>query len=179
MSRRLSREVMPRTATVMTLLAVCVPVAVAIGVLAYETVPSFNAYLNRLLFAKLETASAEERMSWNAQAFRNFLDTWGLGAGMGSVRASNFIIACLASLGVIGTALYAIFLFLFAQTPISHLTGERHVIVRALRAGCLALLIRAVITKATPDLELLFFAMGGMAVGLAAMTVRDQRPPPA
>jgi len=78
---------------------------------AYQMVDPVTAFLDRSLFDKLDSQSGVERMSWNAQAFRNFTETAYMGAGLGSVRASNWFLACLGSLGLIGTVLYLSCLF--------------------------------------------------------------------
>lgn len=175
--RLVRRVVGRRVVALLGLLVVLAPIAATGLVLAYELSPAVGAYFDRLLFDKLASDSGVERMSWNAQAIRNFLDTWTVGAGLGSVRASNWLLACLASLGLLGTALYLAFIgsvFLCAPPPGDRsrgLPGDRRdeaaIVVRALQAGCLALLLRALVTKSTPNLELSFFAMAGLAAGLA------------
>lgn len=135
---------------------------------AYELILPVENFLDRALFNKLEGDSGVERMGWNAQAFQNFIDTMGFGAGLGSVRASNWLLATLASLGVIGTLLFMGFLLsvLYGREG-QHGMDQRSVVIRSLRAGCLALLISAMLTAATPDLGLTFFAFAGLIAGLS------------
>ena len=167
-ARIVKRDVGLRVAWILGGLAAATPVAGAGLAVAYQTVPEFAAYLDRLLFNKLTSSSGVERMSWNMQALRNFADTWAIGTGLGSVRASNWLVACLASLGLLGTGLYLVFIAsVFRAAPPERL-GETAVVARALKMGCLALLAQAMLTTATPNLELGFFAMAGLAVGLAA-----------
>jgi hypothetical protein len=146
---------------------------------AYQLVDPVTAFLDRALFDKLDTASGVERMSWNAQAWRNFLDTSGFGAGLGSVRASNWLIATLGSLGAIGTALYLAFLAALARLPAPRGPGAPEgaaAVVVALQAGCLAMLLSALLTHATPDLGLFFFALAGLAAGLSRGASLESRP---
>ena len=63
----------------------------------------FQSLLDTFVFNKLNTASGEERSAWNSQALQSFMDTYGFGVGNGSARASSFLIATLAGLGVLGT----------------------------------------------------------------------------
>ncbi|WP_163850756.1 hypothetical protein [Pseudooceanicola aestuarii] len=134
---------------------------------AYELVQPVQAFLDRALFNKLAGASGVERMSWNAQAWHNFVDTLGLGAGLGSVRASSWGVAVLASLGVVGAVLYLRLLAGVLTGPVEQGGDpQRAVVVRSLRAACLALLLSAMLTQATPDLGLAFFAFAGLAAGL-------------
>jgi hypothetical protein len=49
---------------------------------------------------KLGSASGVERTSWNMVGLRAFFETFGLGAGIGSVRTSSFLVGVLANLGI-------------------------------------------------------------------------------
>lgn len=167
MGTTVSRRIGWVTGVVLALL----PVVVLSVMWAYETMPGVRAFLDRSLLNKMETDSGVERMSWNAQAFRNFLDTWMLGAGLGSVRASNWIIASLATLGAIGTGLIVAWVWAVLRVRAVRDTPEVTVMIRALQVGCLGLLIRALVVKASPNLDVLFFAMAGAAVGLARAKV--------
>lgn len=134
--------------------------------LAYLLIEPVNAFLDRALFDKMGTASGVERMSWNTQAWRNFLETWGVGAGLGSMRASNWLLACLGSIGALGTALFLCFVAALARLPAGG-EAERAPVIGALKSGCFALFISANLTAPTPDLGIFFFAMAGLATGLA------------
>ena len=50
-------------------------------------------------------SSAAERMYWDYTAIRAFIDTFGVGVGFGSTRASSFLLTTVASSGVIGVFL--------------------------------------------------------------------------
>ena len=145
--------------------------AVVAGFAAYTFVPTVEAFFDRALFDKLEGASGVERASWNAQALRNFADTWGLGAGLGSVRASSWAVAVLASLGLVGAFLYAGFLrAVLAPRGAWRGSDAQGIVADAGRAGCVAMLVAAVLTLPTPDLTLPFYALAGIAAGLARGT---------
>ncbi len=143
--------------------------------LAYHMVEPVTAFLDRALFDKLDGASGVERMSWNAQAFVNFRETWFLGAGLGSVRASNWLMAVLASLGVIGAALFAAFFTTLARAPLPK-DDLRGPVVGALKAAALAFLISAMLTASTPDLGVIFFAVCGLIAGLSRGAQLESRP---
>lgn len=143
---------------------------------AYELLDPVRAFFDRSLFGKLEGASGVERLSWNTQAFQNFLDTWGLGTGLGSVRASSWLFATLASVGWIGTLLFALFLgslFTLRQTEAVH--GDGDATLAALKAACFAWLLSSMLTNATPDLGLSFFACAGVAAGLSRGSILAAR----
>ncbi|KAF0676933.1 hypothetical protein [Profundibacterium mesophilum] len=134
---------------------------------SYELVDPVTAFFDRAIFDKLGTQSGVERMSWNAQAFRNFLDTSLLGAGMGSVRASNWLLASLACLGLIGTALYLWFLVLVLRAPAPRGDGQGAAVLSGLKAACVAMFLNALLTAASPNLGVFFFALAGLAAGLS------------
>jgi hypothetical protein len=165
--RRLRRRVRRRSAGIWAAAAVLSWLG-AIGLFAaYELVDPVSAYLDRALFEKLEGSSGIERMSWNGQAFRNFLDTWMIGAGLGSMRASNWLLACLGGIGVIGTGLFLAFLGATAALREQGGDAERAVVIQALKAACLAQFCAAMLILPTPDLGLFFFLLAGLAAGLA------------
>lgn len=148
----------------------------AIAVFAsYEYVTSVQAFLDRALFNKLDGASGVERLSWNAQAFKNFWDTGMMGAGLGSVRASSWIMATIASLGILGTALFFAFIFSILLPSKGGIADPRLNVVRALQSSCVALLISACLTGATPDLGIFFFAVCGLAAGLRRGVILEQQ----
>jgi len=141
---------------------------------AYQFADPVTSYLDRALFDKMGSSSGVERMSWNAQAFRNFTDTLGMGAGLGAIRASNWLLACLGSIGAIGTALFVAFLASLARLPATAAPG--HVAaIRALKAACLAQFVSAMLTHPTPDLGIFFFALAGLAAGLSRGGVLESR----
>ncbi|NOX40225.1 MAG: hypothetical protein GXP05_06845 [Alphaproteobacteria bacterium] len=145
-------------------------VALAISVLlfaSYQLVDSISQYFDEILFDKVRSSSGVERSSWNAQAWQNYRDTWGLGAGLGSVRASNWLLASLASVGLIGTGLYLAFLVSVMRLSTCSENFNRDACISSLKSGCLAMLMSAMLTSATPDLGIFFFALAGLATGLS------------
>jgi len=134
---------------------------------AYQLADPVTAFLDSVLFDKAASSSGVERMSWNTQAWQNLVDTNLIGAGLGSVRASNWLFACLASFGVLGTGLYLAFLAGIARLPFRGLGPARSTTVQALKSAGLAMLISAMLTSATPDLGIFFFALAGMVAGLS------------
>lgn len=153
--------------------------AVAFGLyVLYSVEPGFASFIDRSLLNKLSSDSGVERMSWNRQALINFWDTYMLGAGLGSVRASNWIVATLATTGVIGSVLMGSFLWRLFRMPLSALSDDGRRLALALQMGCVGCLCRAVVVKATPNLDFLFFGMAGMIVGLSLSAARRSEPIP-
>ncbi|MEL7547292.1 MAG: hypothetical protein AAGJ84_11610 [Pseudomonadota bacterium] len=148
------------------------PLTVAGVFVLAETNPGFGAYFDRLLFSKLESDSGVERMMWNRHALNTAIESNLIGVGLGSVRSSNFLIACLSTLGLIGSLIYFGLLLSFSLSrPIGNVRDERTILAHAARGACLALFCKAIVTKSSPDLEVVFFAFLGVAVLL-------QRPMP-
>ena len=165
-SQALRRAVSEREVTIALVALLSGWAALLAVAVSYELVPAVTAFVDDTLLDKLGSSSGVERMSWNAQAWRNFLDTWGMGAGLGSVRASSWLMACLGSIGLAGTAIYLGFLAALARLP-GGAEPVRHTVVSALLCGCAILVLEAMLTKATPDMGVMFFAMAGMATGLS------------
>lgn len=139
---------------------------------AYQLVEPVTAFLNESLFDKLGSESGIERMSWNAQALRNLTDTWMLGAGLGSARASNWLLSSLGSIGLPGTALFLAFLASVLRMKVRAPGSDLDSVATALKWGCVATLSCEILIASTPNLGVFFFAMAGLATGLARSTQR-------
>lgn len=131
---------------------------------------------------KLSTQSGVERALWNRQAIEVFFDTSGLGAGVGSVRASSFLVALLSNVGVVGTALYAAFLLAVLRgdrRPVDD--PYRGAVEAAAQASCGALLASAAISSGGVDLGLPFYLLAGIGssrLHAAAAPAPHRRPAP-
>ncbi len=143
----------------------------------YELVEPVTAFLNETLFDKLGSDSGVERMSWNAQALKNLTDTWLIGAGLGSARASNWLLSSLGSIGVPGTALFAAFLIAVFRMQVRAAGTAADMTVQALKWGCVATLVTEILIASTPNLGVFFFAMAGLATGLARSTQGEAAKP--
>ncbi|WP_419829249.1 hypothetical protein [Methylobacterium sp.] len=71
---------------------------------------SLSDYLDILIFNKSVSQSGVERASWNSYAWQSVINTWGVGVGLGTTRASSFALALLSNCGVVGAFFYIIFL---------------------------------------------------------------------
>lgn len=121
--------------------------------------------IDSMLLNKLSTDSGIERSSWNKQAWQNFFDTFGFGAGNGSVRASSFPVAVIASLGFMGALTYGAFLLsIVLGNRFEGLTSFSEIVAsRAARSACIAWLIAASVSGALIDLGLPFFVFSALA----------------
>ncbi|AXI46692.1 hypothetical protein C1J03_12060 [Sulfitobacter sp. SK012] len=160
------REKKPMTAFVV--LGATLPLVLGVLLAAYGLLPNLRAMIDGMFVTKIASDSGVERLVWNLQALRNFRDTYGFGAGLGSVRASSWLVSCLGSLGLIGTGVFVWFIAAVttARPNGPHSATAKVETAAALQAGCLAILLQSLITKPYPNLEAPFFAMAGIAVGL-------------
>ncbi|MEO1721146.1 MAG: hypothetical protein AAFR84_01940 [Pseudomonadota bacterium] len=78
--------------------------ALSIGILAVEIHGGGVGakILNELIFSKSTSTSGLERGALALGGFQAFVDTYGLGAGVGSVRANGYVSALVAAVGVPG-----------------------------------------------------------------------------
>lgn len=121
------------------------------------------------LLAKGTTDSAVERGSWNAQAWQVFLDTDGLGAGIGATRGSNYALVLLSNLGVIGLGLFVLLLLrLTLSRTAPGLVAEERATVWAARIGMLTTLVPSLLVGTVYDLGTLFYCLAGIAASGSA-----------
>ena len=152
----------------MMLFIVGAPIVVLILGVAIALNDDASSYVmdlaDTIFLNKMSTGSGIERSTWNRQAVQVFFDTYGFGAGNGSLRASSFPLAVLASLGIVGSALFTFFFVtLFAQKP-SRAEDPLDLANRqAAKSACLAGLITATTSGALTDMGLLFFIFGALA----------------
>jgi hypothetical protein len=150
-----------------TAAVLCVPLLILALILAaqldLDTSKPVRDYLDALIFSKSNTDSAIVRSSWNSSALQNFLDSYGFGLGLGTVRASSYPIAVLSNVGIPG----AIFCLLFAITGFLRRRGTPGSFAAdvrlAARNACLAIIIGDTFAGTTVEQGLLFYVLAGTA----------------
>jgi hypothetical protein len=100
-------------------------------------------FVDAAILSKAGSSSGVERMGWNAQGITNFFDTYGIGVGLGSIRASSFLVVLLGSLGVVGAVCYGMFVgkSLLSPVPVEYAFTERAVCYAARHAMISALIV--------------------------------------
>ncbi|MFT3691029.1 hypothetical protein [Paenirhodobacter sp.] len=156
-----------------TVLVLSLPFLTAFVVLAALLHPQTSAmiqtYVDTVVLSKMQTDSGVERSSWNAVAMANFLDTGGLGVGLGTIRTSSLATALLAGGGLIGTLLYAVFFgaaFLVNPGPKGSLARD---VRTAARNGCLCLVAGDLLISSTIDQGLFFYVLAAIASARPAL----------
>lgn len=124
------------------------------------------------LFKKMDSDSGIERGSWNLQAWTNFIDTYGVGTGLGSARSSSFLLVLLSNLGVIGCLLFGAFLLTAFRSAFGAGSGHDVAVARAAGLAALAALIAASISATVFDLGMAFYAYAAAAAAPLLATER-------
>ena len=92
-------------------------------------------------------------------------------AGLGSARASSFVLVLLSNLGVVGTMIFVIFAIAVFTARLPKYDPERNediAAVRAAKLGFYAVLVTATISGTVYDLGLTFYILAG---GVAALSL--------
>lgn len=157
-----------RAMVLYTVLTVSFPIMLILAWAIYTFNPVIPGLIDQVLLTKISSESGVERMAWNTQAVQNFFDTWGLGTGIGAVRASGWLFSNIASLGLLGTVFMMWFVAdSLGARPVREERGTgRAENAAALQAAACALLVQAMTTAPYPNLGASFFGVLGIAVGL-------------
>jgi hypothetical protein len=171
------RITLGRSTSQQALYLVALPITVLLIAIGAMLLPSFFGVVENIfddaIFNKLESDSGIERTQWNEQAIRSFFDTMGMGAGLGSVRASSLPIALLANVGVIGTLLFGALLVSVARAiPSSNRHSNDEELGRSGAVAALVLVIPATIGAGSIDLGLYFSIFAGLAASPRIASVR-------
>lgn len=137
------------------------------------------AMVDSMVLSKMDSESGRDRSQLNAVAIGAFLDSGGLGLGLGGVRTSSFLATLLSNLGLVGTLAWGMF---FLRTAISpppltrpgapEPTAEAVILRRAAQSGMIGGFIGAAVSLHVFELGPLFYI-------LAAFTLPVTRAAPA
>ncbi len=135
---------------------------------AYYFLNGGIAVLDSLVFNKLDSVSAVERGEWNRVAWNAFVGSYGIGIGVGSTRASSFLLVLLSNVGVVGTFLYLMFLkkALFVSEEVFS-NQKQAAVYTACQSGAVACLISACLSSAVFDIGFFFYILLGATCGLS------------
>lgn len=134
-----------------------------------------GAIFDELFLQKSESQSGLERGAWALWGFKAFVETWGLGAGAGSLRANGLAAVLLGNVGLPGTLLFLAFLWNALGPSGSAEVSEARRIFLAARVGTLALLSAFLLSATTPDPSLLLMAVTAMAATLRQGMAQEAR----
>ena len=138
----------------------------------------FSHLFDATLWNKASSGSAAERSYWNWTSLQSVADTMGLGVGLGSSRASSWVIAVISQLGVPGALLLAALTGYIARGPGQSARreddGERAIVVSA-RAACLAALLTASVSGSEANPGMLYFITLAATVSFRQLARRGLR----
>lgn len=128
--------------------------------------------VDKMVFRKTASASYVERSLWNRVGWHAFLDSGGLGAGLGSIRVSNWAISILGSTGVLGALL--MFGFILQQLVAVPRTAPRNArqFSTVLKLGLLPTLVMYQLAGTIPDMGIT--AAAALGIIAAAHMARDK-----
>ncbi|MFY0610025.1 MAG: hypothetical protein JXQ99_00765 [Hyphomicrobiaceae bacterium] len=117
--------------------------------------------IDKTVVSKAASASAVERFYWNVKSMQAFIDTRGLGIGIGSSRASSWVIAVLSQFGMIGSVILGVLVVVLLRglrgVPRTAVGADYYVLAVSMRACSLTLLIAATISGGSADPGICFF----------------------
>ena len=148
-----------RVAALISLVLIMVIVVLSIP----EARDQFYDLVSATLLEKNTTDSGIERQAWNAQALQNFFDTYGIGVGLGSARASSFVLALASNLGLIGLVSYFCIGVLLFYSRESIEDGDVASMRSGARYSCAFMLIPSIISGTMVDLGGVFGMFAGVA----------------
>lgn len=124
-----------------------------------ELIDTISDYFGTVIGKKMESSSGIERMNWNRQAWSNFVDTLGLGTGLGTSVGSNFTMVLLSNLGWFGAITFSVATWktLFAETYPRDSTDS--IVTTASRLFIVTALVGANVSSRVFDLGILFYIM--------------------
>jgi len=150
----------------------CVFSALLFIIFNEEVISIFNS----AVVEKMDSESGIERMSWNKQAWNNFVDSGFWGVGLGGNRASSLIMVVLSNVGIIGLGSYLLFLAFALKGRSVSLSPEKNVVAAAAKSAALVTLLPAMATATSFFSGMLFYillGLGSSTVGLRALSSRE------
>jgi O-antigen ligase len=141
-------------------------------VVALMFIPSaFDPVVERFddrVLQKTESDSFAGRSEWTAVSLQAAFDSNLLGVGLGSTRASNYLVSVLASTGLLGFVLYFGFVCALLSRSTSQLAEPERILIRAMRWSYVPVLILQVLVGTTPDIGVMGALRWGIVVSVLA-----------
>ena len=179
-----------RKTLVLTGLALATVVAALAAIAASDSFATWAARMLRMTTTdKLASESGMARLFWAWQGLNAFVQSAGLGIGVGSFRSSSIVTAIIGSGGVIGITAFVLHLgriFHPFERATWRANGEPMTdVAKAASWAALFILVPASVSAPSPDPGLLWGLISGAALGLrragagAALPGLRHRPHPA
>ncbi|MCJ2023081.1 hypothetical protein [Methylobacterium sp. J-067] len=155
--------------SLIVVVAFALAVSLVVNPSMYDPVVSL---VDKMVFQKASSASYAERSLWNRVGWEAFLDSGGIGAGLGSIRVSNWAISILGSTGVLGAIL--MFGFIVQQLVTVSRTAPvmANLFAMLLKIGLLPTLIMYQLAGTIPDIGITAAAALGLIAAAHTPTGR-------
>lgn len=163
---RLSTSQVTKNFALITILTIAVTLSVLIPIYLFTPIgQTADSLLTNLIFEKAGSNSGQERSAWAMNGFHTFIDTFGLGAGVGSIRSNGWVSIYAGSVGLPGSLLFLAFLFLTFCRKIrpTHQTKERF-IAQAAQASAFAYIVMKSLSAITLDPGILLMCLAAMCI---------------
>lgn len=141
--------------------------AAAIATTILVLTPALSIFvdlIDRLFLSKLDSLSGQERSAWSEAGLDAFFQTWGLGAGAGSLRSNGMLPVMLGSVGLPGTITFLAFLWLTIGRSVRPVTDpvRRRIYISA-QTAALAQLTGMMLSMTVPDPTLVLIVCCALA----------------
>jgi hypothetical protein len=149
-------------------------VALAVLALSPGLATQLSELADKILFQKTESLSYEQRTLWTGVGWQAFLDSGGLGVGLGSIRTSNWAISILGSTGVFGGALI---FGLFGQkltASTRNLSPEDAMFTKAMKLSLIPFLAMSSLGGTIPDIGIGVAAALGLLSSARALPAKSR-----
>ena len=107
--------------------------------------------LDEVVFSKTQTDSYVERTAWTTRSLQAGLDSYLIGVGLGSTRASNFAVVLFASTGLAGFLLYFGFVARLLLSPAPRAEPQLQGLSSALKWSFFPAFTVSLLIGTTPD----------------------------
>lgn len=167
---------------IILVIAIVSALVIFVALADHAALEPFQKLFQTTLLDKSQSESGRERSHWNQRSLESLFDTWGFGIGFGSSRASNWFVAVLSQLGLVGFLMQLALLLPFfkrvARPPRSSPSFEAFVLHEGLRACALATMVAGAVAGGSADPGLLFFVALAGLLACQATLAQARRPAP-
>lgn len=145
---------------IIALLALAAVTVLAIVQYDEEFFAPFVHLIDSMVLNKASSASGQERAYWNIKSLQAFVETGGLGVGLGSSRASSWPIAVASQLGLVGGVMMVTLLLVILRGMGSlkgHIDPETNAVVSSVQACALGSVAAGSLGAGSADPGMIFF----------------------
>lgn len=155
-------------------LAMAMGALVFVAAILLAAVPDLPGQLfdmiERMTVGKSESDSGRQRLFWTTQGWWMFVESYGLGVGIGSFRSSSITTAMLGSVGAFGTICFLIYMFQVLQpwkkSTWSSWAIEERALGAALANAALLAMIPAALASSSAYPKAIVCILAGAALAL-------------